>query len=223
MVKKALRMTSATGTCTTNKPLPNMSKFKASGGFTLMEIMLVAFLMGLAAMMIVPNITSSDSSKLEYEAKRFVALLELLSEEAIMSGKDFGLLIDNSSYQFLALSDGQNWQTIEDDKLFKHIELGELARLKLKLDGFSWGQEETKGRDLDLFSDKLFEEDFIEEDEEKKLKPQIFLFASGELSAFTLSFELSNVEEPEVLYKAVAQSSGQILLLSPEDEKWQEY
>jgi len=200
-----------------------MQSHKANSGFTLMEIMLVAFLMGLAAMMVVPNITSNDVGKLEHEARRFVALVELLSEEAIMSGKDFGLLIDKNTYQFLQLDDSEHWQVVEEDKLFKEIDLSQLAKLDLKIDGFNWTGEDSKGNDLDLFTDDFFEDDFIEEDEEKKLLPQVFLFSSGEMSAFTLSFELIAAEEPETLFKAVGRSSGQVLFLDSEHKQWQDY
>ena len=196
-----------------------------SQGFTLIEMMLVAFLMGLAAMIVVPSFGGNEKGKLEQEAKRFVALLELLSEEAIMSGKDYGLLIDKHSYQFFQLDDNDQWQTLEEDDIYKEVDLSELAKLELKLDGFSWGGEVKKGQDLGLFNNDLFEDDFIEEEdeEEKRPQPQLFLFASGEMSAFTLSFELIRAEEPETLFKAVGLSSGQLYFLKPEDEKWQEY
>ena len=65
-------------------------------GFTLLEILLVAALVGLAASVVMLSVgRSGPEQALQTEAERFVALFQLVQEESEMSGDELGLRLED--------------------------------------------------------------------------------------------------------------------------------
>ena len=105
-------------------------------GFTLLEIMLVIFLMGMMVTGVVMTMsTVGPDRQLKQEAARFVGVLELAGEEALLSSIEMGLVIGEQEYQFVYLDDNDKWTVFTDSKAFAKKVLKEDMRLSFELAG----------------------------------------------------------------------------------------
>jgi len=173
------------------------NKSNKQHGFTLLEVMLVLLLMGLAVGTVLFNaIGSNYSEDLSKQAKRFQVIFAMASDQAVLNQQQLGLYIDKQTYEFYLLDDEQNWQRLEQDKLFSSYEIPEPFTIELQLEGLPWEQEDN------LFDQELFDEGLsvsedgveIGKEEEKKLPPpQVLLLSSGDITPFSLTFKY----EPE--------------------------
>ncbi len=103
-------------------------------GFTLIEILLVLVLLSLTAVAVIATIpTRTDDSAKKY-AQSFYQRLQLLNEEALLSGKDFGIRIneEKSRYTLLVLQ-AQGWQSLALNKIPATTELKNDVALQLSL------------------------------------------------------------------------------------------
>lgn len=164
-------------------------------GFTLLEVMLVLVLMGLAVGVVIFNVNLSDNSEaLEKQARRFQVVFDMASDYAILNQQQLGLRVeeDDFSYRFLILDEEQNWQFLTEDKIFDIKQLEEPFSLELQLDGLPW-QTEGSLFDNDLFDEQLSvsdeEVEIGKEEEEKVEPPQVLLFPSGEITPFSMIFK----------------------------------
>ena len=162
-------------------------------GFTLLEIMLVIFLMGVMASGVVMTMNAGGAdAELKKHASRFVGLLELAEEEALLRSLELGLVIEDQSYQFVYLDDKDKWQALTEDKFFTEVTLPDDMQLGLKLAGLK--AESSLLGSHKLFADdddSLFEDNgslFADEDDSVRLEPEIFIYSSGEISDFQLAF-----------------------------------
>ncbi len=81
-----------------------MTQGRQQTGFTLLEVMLVALLLGMVATTVVLTIPSTDPrQKLTREADRMIGLMQLAQDEAILSGRELGMEITETGYQLLYL------------------------------------------------------------------------------------------------------------------------
>jgi len=161
---------------------------KHSRGFTLLEVMLVVLLMGLAATAV--TMTMGDSGpkqQLTREAQRFMAATETVLDETVLSGQFIGIVVDKDKYHFVLFKENK-WQPLEQDRLLAEKQLPEGITLSVELEGLPLVQEDEE-------QDSWFDEPFIEESDADKKKfpePQIMLLPSGEMTAFELSFITSD-------------------------------
>ncbi len=142
-------------------------------GFTLLELMVVvviaALLFTFVALSINPNTTEDN---LKQEALRFNRLLQLLLEEAVLKGEDYGIEFAPREYRFLRLEKNQ-WTPIENDKILRKRELPEEMEMDLAVENTSIVIDNT-GIDG-------------EKNNRDAIKPQVFVLSSGEI---TPEFEL---------------------------------
>ena len=90
-------------------------------GFTLLEVLVVVFIIGIMVTMGVMSVRGvSVEEQMAEEVKRMDALLQLAQEEAILRSQEIGVHLDTDNYSFLLL-DGREWRAIEDDKLLLNI------------------------------------------------------------------------------------------------------
>lgn len=162
-------------------------------GFTLLEIMLVILLMGVVVTGVVITVSSAGAdSHLEKEAKRFVGILELAEEEALLQSQEMGVIITDSEYQFVRLDENDRWQPLSDSKFFSQVTMPEAITLSLELAGLSaedslLGDKKLFENDEGLFEDNggLFEDE--NEKQQRKLTPDLYIFSSGEVTDFELT------------------------------------
>ena len=89
-------------------------------GFSLIEIMIVVFIISISASMAVLYIDTADE-RLKSEAKRLLAMTQLLHDDAIITGRSLALLVGTNHYSFSQLK-MDKWQQL-NDKPFKKIKL----------------------------------------------------------------------------------------------------
>ncbi|MCU4674390.1 type II secretion system minor pseudopilin GspH [Catenovulum sp. 2E275] len=159
------------------------TKLSRQRGFTLLEVMLVMVLMAVVLSSVSLSFDiRSDRNKVEDEAKRLQAVVQLASDYALLNNLQLGLLVDKNSYQFLGY-DGELWQEIEDDKVLSKYEMDENFELKLTLGDIPW--LDNVDEEAGLFGRNQDEED---DDGKPKLIPQVYLFSSGEITPFSIQF-----------------------------------
>ena len=84
-------------------------------GFTLLEILLVIVILSVTTMMVAPSFVSVSSPSLQGEAKRFVQIVRLASDEAMLSGWPFRLSLKKNSYLFESPDTEGVWKPVEDE------------------------------------------------------------------------------------------------------------
>ncbi len=185
MASQVLKMILVTGTYrTSNKmSLPRVNLARQTG-FTLMEVLLVVLLMGLAATAVTLGMGGASKEKaLERTAQQFMMSTEMVLDETVLSGHFVGIVIEDTSYKYVYYDEGK-WKPLEQDRLLAERQMEPDVEMVLVLDGLPLVQDDEE-------QDSWFDEPLIEKsaDEKKKFpEPQIMLFPSGEMSAFELSF-----------------------------------
>ncbi len=193
-----------------------MKQMRKHSGFTLIEILLVLVLLSLTAVAVVSTLPISQKDLSKQYAHSFFQRLQLLNEEAVLSGKDFGLRVDDvkSTYSLLSLT-VEGWQPLKIKQIPSLTQLeGDIA-LQLELGGGAWSDDDRLFEPGSLFDEEMFAE---QEDEKHVKPPQVFVFSSAELTPFTLSFFPKNGDAFSDGWRVVGKESGQILLLAPGEE-----
>jgi len=153
--------TSETGTCNKN----------ACSGFTLLEVLVVIFIVGImlgALMLSIENRPEGELAK--REAQRIKALIELAREEAILNTAMLGIRFEHTGYRFLVLAK-KKWIPM-DDRILRKRELDETLNLEFEQ------IEDTDPEQIDL----------PKKDNSEEL-PQVAIYPTGELTPFRLTIE----------------------------------
>jgi len=82
-------------------------------GFTLLEALLAVFILAGASALVAVNLPPPEPA-LAHEARTFAARLTVASEEAVVSGRPVGVVIDEAGYGFRRRVAGE-WRPIADD------------------------------------------------------------------------------------------------------------
>ena len=147
-------------------------------GFTLLELMVVVVIAALLFTFVALSINPrSAGDNLKQEALRFHRLLQLLLDEAVLKGEDYGIEIAMREYRFLRRSDNR-WVPIENDKVLRQRELPEEMLMELAVESTDIVIERSNDDDNGDDSDKR-----------EVILPQVFLLSSGEITPeFSLQF-----------------------------------
>lgn len=187
---------------------------KSIRGFTLIEIMLVLVLLALSSAAVISTIPTSKNHLAEQTARSAFEKLQLLNEEAVLSGTDYGLRVDEKQsppqLHFMQLTE-KGWQPVQRLQFKAQIVLDPRLNVTFQAGGSAWQKDDDR-----LFSDdSLFDDNmFAQEKKKKDLPPQIFILSSGETTPFTLSFSLPEQSSQEA-WQVVAQDNGDIRLVEP--------
>ena len=163
------------------------TRFKLPGfsrvdGFTLLELMIVIVIVAILFSFATLTIRgSSPEDLIKEEAHRLDRLIQLVLEEAILKNTEYGIEFKPNSYQFLTYNyDDDKWQTISGDKLLRQRELPEEMEIELSIEQ----REIVIGETLNT-----------DDEDEKKLEPQVFLLSSEEITPeFSVRFTLRGIE-----------------------------
>ena len=134
---------------------------RSMAGLTLMEILVVVVIIGVISTAFLLSLTSGRQDEGQTEAQRFVALVSLAGQEAMLRSRDLAVEILPRGYRFL-ISEQQAWQPAEDDVL-RPRQLPEGMAFDVQLDGSAI---------------------VLSDDEEQQ--PRIYLFSTGEMTPFVL-------------------------------------
>lgn len=195
-----------------------MKKMQKHLGFTLIEILLVLVLLSLTAVAVIATLPTSQKDLSKQYAQSFFQRIQLLNEEAVLSGKDFGLRVDEvkSTYTLLSLTQ-DGWQPLELKQIPSDTKLEGDISVQLELGGGAWGDDDRLFEPSSLFDEDMFAE---EEDKKKnKVKPpQVFIFSSAEITPFTLSFFPEEGDAFNDGWRIIGKETGEIKLLAPGEE-----
>ncbi|PSV24778.1 MULTISPECIES: type II secretion system minor pseudopilin GspH [unclassified Photobacterium] len=181
---------------------------KRSAGFTLIEMMLVLVLLATSAVAVISTLPDNKRDEVKEQAVRFHHLAQLLGEDAMLNGVDYGIRVEPHQYNFLQLTQ-DGWQPLEGAKFYTDVKLDNAITTQVEIGG-AW-----KDKDRLFKSDSLFKDEdlFTKSDEEKKkIKPQIVVMASGEYTPFTLRFEVDGENQ---FWRVSADEVGNLVLLKP--------
>ncbi|MCF7355351.1 type II secretion system minor pseudopilin GspH [Vibrio sp. CK2-1] len=179
-------------------------------GFTLLEVLLVVVLMSLSALAVVQTLPQSNDDQAKEEASRFFQRLQLLSDDAILNGQDYGLRFDDkkSIYTYMQLAE-EGWQKVEDSKYFTETTLPEDLTFSFELGSEAWGDSDS------LFEQEDFYEDRFEDSDAKPKPPQVYVLSSGDVTPFLLTFTSEPNQKPEQTWRVKVTEAGVIQLLAP--------
>jgi general secretion pathway protein H len=107
-----------------------------SKGFTLVEILVVIFIMAVVISLTILTVTSTGrDSQLDDESRRIEGLVGLLHERALLEGRDFGLRIEPTAYEFVVYDTvRERWLMMDQEREFRHRELPKGISFQLQLD-----------------------------------------------------------------------------------------
>ena len=167
--------------------------YKNKSGFTLIELLVVIVLISIILSMATLAITSgTPKERLQTEAQRFAALLQLAQDDSLLNASEFGITLNENSYQFVILEDG-SWQAVSNNNSLRKRELPADMEFELELD-YQQTELESSLSKIGNIS-KVDDVEKFENSEDKKLKPQIYLLSSGEIAPnFILHFSMPDSE-----------------------------
>jgi len=163
--------------------------FDNTRGFTLFEIIVVVFIIGVIVTFGSLSISQHSERYVEDEAKRIHHLMRLATEEAILNAQEMSFLINSEGYSFAQLV-GPKWEPIEGDKFFRSREFPENLNVKMM----------------------VYDQEVNLNDSEKPV--QIYLLSSGEVTPFRLILK----GESSVEYTVTGSLTGQIAFQQPESQ-----
>lgn len=166
---------------------------KKHAGFTLIELLVVIVLIGIILSMATLAITTgSPKERLQTEAKRFTALLQLAQDDALLNGTEFGISISEDGYQFVISSD-EGWLPVSNNNSLRKRTLPAGMELSLELD-FQAASVKSSVSKIGEVS-KVDDVDKFEDTKEQKHKPHIYLLSSGEIApGFLLTFFIQDID-----------------------------
>jgi general secretion pathway protein H len=147
-----------------------------SKGFTLIEILVVILIMAVVISLTVLSVNSTGrDSQLDEESRRIEGLVGLLHERALLEGRDFGLRIEPTAYEFVVYDTvRERWMMLSQEQEFRHRNLPKGISFQLQLDSQT---VVIKPIDRNLASG------------EAPPPPQVAIAASGEGTPFRLTLQ----------------------------------
>ncbi|MFT7053303.1 MAG: general secretion pathway protein H [Psychromonas sp.] len=179
-------------------------------GFTLLEVMLVVLLIGMASLAVVMTLPNNliSNNNVSWQAQRFATLLQFAEDEALISGNELALVIEKNSYQFAVYDyPRQRWLAARVVEIAEKVELPESIDLAYNLSDSVWG--EINSSDQDSFIEEAEDVDIEGDDKLQSLKPQVYVMSSGEVSPFSLVFsEVDNDPEKQSITVSVSMNGA---------------
>lgn len=157
-------------------------------GFTLVELLVVSIVIVLITSTIALKLTASGKKALHEEARRINALVRLASEQALLQGRDIGMVVENNGYRFYLFDQVQRrWLDLSTERLFRPRTLPDNMSMQLAL-------EENDVTWPDPEDDPSSSDEGDADDELSVPTPQILMLSSGEITPFELYFEMDEIE-----------------------------
>ncbi|HET8800056.1 MAG TPA: type II secretion system minor pseudopilin GspH [Marinobacter sp.] len=141
----------------------------ANTGFTLIEILVVLIVVGLLASLAVFSMGgSSQQRELENEIRELYLLMQTASEQSVLNNLEYGLLLEEGGYRFVAYDDRSGDWKLTTERAFR----------------------------VRTLPDWVIATKFIENDAprlasaEDELRPDVVFFSSGQTTPFEIEFTI---------------------------------
>jgi general secretion pathway protein H len=211
-----------------------MKLIKQQKGFTLIEVLMVVFIMGMV--MSVISLALPPSSDFEghphEQAERLRFIMEEISDRATMEGRVIGLRLEEDSYKFVIQSrsnskvvDGSksleqeilitdwellSWVEYSRDDIATSKNFSEEVFVTLEIGGLSIQTKEEGFDDFDFDKDKT---------KAGEKQPQILFYPTGEVTPFRLRFNIKGQDTKDDPIMIIASELGKFRLFDPEIDK----
>lgn len=184
----------------------------ASRGFTLIEILVVLVIVGILYSVIVLSLgVLGDDRELQREARRLSSLLALVSDEAELQGRDFGIEFVRQGYRFVEYDPiFERWGEVLGDEVLRQRRLPEEFEVALYIED----------RPIQL-ADEVADTGGDEDEDERpgplldKYAPHGLILSSGDLSP--LDVEVIRRGDDETVRISI-EPDGSIKLGEDDDE-----
>ena len=143
-------------------------------GFTLLEIMLVIFLIGLASSGVVQTFATDSEPPAKKAAQDFLTRFAQFKDRAVIEGQTLGVLIDAPGYQFMQRRQGQ-WLPVSATRLSAEVRVPKQVQMQWPV---ALPRRRVPLHDIELELQK----------EAKKKTPQIRFSPFEPATPFTLRF-----------------------------------
>lgn len=146
-------------------------RMRPTGGFTLIEILVVVVIIGViaAGTVLAVSLTGRDRD-LDRESNRLYALFTYVREQAQLQTREYGVLFKDDGYEFLSYDVRKAaWRSITEDDALEPRKLPDGLGFKLTLDA----RPVVLTRPANA----------------KDKTPQVMIFSDGELSSFAVTLE----------------------------------
>ncbi len=185
-------------------------------GFTLLELIVVIFIIGITLTFAALSINNRDQDqRVEQEAQSLAARLSLAGQESVLQSKELALELieEGNGYRFLVL-EAKGWQTLgADEDALRPRRLPGGMRLEMKLEGEEIPFPETTAKNLrDI--DKNPEADLERKADEEKT-PRIYLLSSGEITPFSATLHAEGI----VGYQISGTANGALKVVKAQHDK----
>ena len=188
-------------------------------GFTLIELLVVLVLLGLISAIGLSTVGGGNQIReMQNEARRLQAVLLMASDEAVFSNQEIGVLIEPESYAFLTFNEQEGrWEDSQNYSLRTHA-LPEWLNIDFQREGkerkILGGQSKKFAEGSEYASDLGILDDVTD-----TKKPNFMLLSSGEITGFTVGFQLNNDPDSRIEIKSTDQGNIVIPSLSPEEDE----
>ena len=176
-----------------------------SHGFTLIELMIVVFIIGLvsAAAVLIFGGNRRDT-ELEKEAQRLDTLFDYVREQAELQTRDYGFRVNDRSYSFVVYDVLANqWRPADEDDALRERNFPDGIIPEVVVEGRKIVLDEKKEKD------NKGVEDFT---------PEVMIFANGDVSSFEIDLARDGTGDRARIYTD-EQTNIQLLLPGQVEEK----
>lgn len=140
---------------------------QSNRGFTLIEVLLVVLLIAICAVAVISTLPTNKKDYAKKSTQLLYQRLQLLNEEAILNGEDFGIRIDETKSRYTIMTLGEKgWQEKKLDDMPTETTLPSDLSIKFELGGGVWKDNDRLFEPGSLFEDSKFEDS----EKEKKRK-----------------------------------------------------
>jgi len=167
----------------------------SAAGFTLLELLVVIVIVSILVTYSTLAIRgTSPEDLIREEALRLQTLTELVMEESILRGEEYGIEVFQDGYRFVRFSDDQ-WVTLDDDRILRDRELPADMELEMRLEEtdivINLASEPMSDNEVELNE----AEEVSDEEQQEKISPHIYILSSGEITPeFEIRFYILGVE-----------------------------
>lgn len=153
-------------------PRSPLGRRSAVGGFTLIEILVVVFIIGILSvgMVLSLSLAGGRDSELQKESDRLYGLMKYVREQSELQTREYGVIFQDDYYEFVSYdTHRQQWRSVFEDDILRLRKLPYGVNVKLKI--------ETRPVVLK------------KPENAKDKTPQVMIFSSGDLTQFEVTLE----------------------------------